>query len=147
MGVNVAWWYRVEELRDRASNAEHLEEACDCVDEAFALMDSEGDKEHLVFASLLCVAGDLSMKGEVVESAASLYKRASEVARSHVPLGQDSLARAMRGLGDTDVARGWTDRARERYAESLALLAKSSHPEASALGAEIEEALRALEKK
>jgi predicted HD phosphohydrolase len=144
MSAAADWRLRVAELREKACSAEHVREASEYISQAFALIEREGDERDLIVASVLCLAGDVAMAANEVEPGAALYNRASEVARACGPVGNDMLAKALRGLADADVVRGWTERAVQRYAESLVALERSNDPEANALRAEVEAALRSL---
>lgn len=146
MGADIEWTRAVAALRDEASelmDVGRLDDASACVEEALAIVDREGGHQHLVFASVLCVAADLAMAADV-ESGASLFRRAHDVALASGEAGVLVATKALWGLADADVDRGWNDRAKERYEEALGLLRTLDHPDVERTRAAIEASLREL---
>jgi tetratricopeptide (TPR) repeat protein len=140
------WATRVAALRDEAATlgtAGDLDGAMARITRAFAIVDGVPDAEtHPVFVSLLCQAAELPAGMGDAESAAALFRRAYDLAKAtHQP---ELAAKALWGLAEADVARGWTDRAAERFGEALELLAGSEHPQAPAMAEEIEAQRAAL---
>lgn len=128
--TEAAWRARAAQLAQEAQ--EHLangniEEAKALVDSALALIESEGSEEDIVFACVLLVFADMRLDIEEYESAASVYKRSSEVAHAlidGVAKGTegdviDVLARSYLGLARADVGRQYNERAKERYQTAL----------------------------
>src|SRR5687767_14283122 len=102
------WVTRVAELRDLASDAlaaDDIEVAVARVGEAFTVLDAEGNQQHVVFASLLCVAADVATVCDELDSARSLYKRAHQVAAATQADGALG-AKALVGLGSLAEAAG-----------------------------------------
>lgn len=140
------WPIRVGELRDLASDAlaaGDLDEALARVGEAFTIVDAEGSQQDPVFASLLCVAGDVAISSDEIDSARSLYMRAHQVAAVTRADGA-ILAKALVGLGSILEADGDTAKAAEYYRHAIDALATSTHEDAEVARAAISEALARL---
>lgn len=140
------WTNRVGELRDLASDAlerEDLDEALARVGEAFTIVDAEGNQQHAVFASLLCVAADLAVMSDELDSARSLYMRAHQVG-SVTQADGAIIAKALVGIGSLYEADGETTKAAEHYREALSALGHSAHEDAAVARAAIAEALERL---
>lgn len=138
------WTLRVAELRDLASDSlveGDFEVALARVGEAFTIVDAEGNQQHTVFASLLCVAADLAVMSEDYDSGRSLYQRAHQVAASTQSDGA-LIAKALVGLGSLAEADGDTGKAADCYKSAIAALASSSHEDAEVAREAIREALQ-----
>lgn len=141
--VSPDWTVRVAQLRDLADDAltrDDHEEALARVGEAFTIVDAEGAQQHPVFASLLCVAADLAVVADELDSARSLYMRAHQVGAATQADGA-IVAKALVGLGSLLEADGETAKAAEHYVRALDALAASTHEDAELARAAITEAL------
>ncbi len=104
----------------------------------------------MVFVAVLLVAADLAADAEMFEESASLYKRATEICHAfgeHTLAGTDALAllsRAYLGLARADVARGYVDRALERYEIALKQMELCDLPRPDALEVQVRSELAAL---
>lgn len=137
------WTIRVGELRDLASEAlaeDQVDDALARVGEAFTIVDAEGNQQHPVFASLLCVAGDLAVMSDELDSARSLYQRAHQVGAATQADGA-IIAKALVGLGSLFEADDDRARAAEHYQRAIDALADSTHEDAEVARAAIAEAL------
>lgn len=136
------WVLRVQRLCVAALEGP-LSQACEHVDEAFVVVDRDGDEAHPVFAQLLCTAGDAALALGQLDSADALYRRAEHLATW---LEAEVLrARALAGSGTVDVHRERPDRARLRLAEALDVLRDSTDDEALAARVWLEAELRHLD--
>jgi tetratricopeptide (TPR) repeat protein len=137
------WTIRVAELRDLADDAltrdEH-EEALARIAEAFTIVDAEGNQQHVVFASLLCIAADLAVVSDELESARSLYQRAFQVGSATQADGA-LIAKALVGVGSLLEAGGETAKAADYYRNALEALKTSTHVDAEVAGAAIRDAI------
>lgn len=126
---------RIAELAQRAQEALErgdLAEMGELVDEGFGLADQHGIKDDVCFVCLALVSGDGAFAMDDAESAAAMYKTAEDVlVKLGGPGGGDDtestlslLARARVGLAGADVARGYDDRAIERFRSALELIAR-----------------------
>ena len=137
------WTIRVGELRDLASEAladDQVDDALARVGEAFTIVDAEGNQQHPVFASLLCVAGDLAVMSDELESAKSLYMRAHQIGASTQADGA-IIAKALVGIGSLLEADGELAKAGEHYKRAIEALGTSSHEDAELARAAIVDAL------
>jgi len=137
---------RVAELRDLADDAltrEDHEEALARVAEAFTIVDAEGNQQHVVFASLLCVAADLAVMSGELDSARSLYQRAHQVAAAMQADGA-VVAKALVGLGSLHEADGEVAKAADHYRNALTALTDSSHEDVEVARAAISDAIGRL---
>lgn len=142
------WWKRLETLADRAQDSldrDDIAAATQAVSEAFAIIDREGEPGHPALVNVLCVAADVSMSIGEVDSAAALYRRVADDAHALGAPFEILRAKALLGLANADVERGWFDRARDRYFEALTLLGRSHHPDAATGRVAVENALRNLD--
>jgi hypothetical protein len=141
------WTLRVAELRDLADDAltrEDHEVALARVAEAFTIVDAEGNQQHPVFASLLCVAADLAMISDELDSARSLYMRAHQVGAATEADGA-VVAKALVGIGSLLEADGEVARAIEHYRNALSALQTSTHEDAELARAAITDAIQRLQ--
>jgi len=112
-------------------------EACEAhINLAFDLIDDAGALEHPMFASVLCMAGDLAMTIGETRSAGAMYQRAATVLRPYGKPAAIHLAKALCGLAASDVERGRVPEAREGFTEALAAL-DASDEEAARAGREV----------
>jgi hypothetical protein len=137
------WTTRVAELCDLAADAlaegDH-EAALARVGEGFTIVDSEGNQQHAIFASLLATAADVAAMSDEIDSARSLYTRAHQVAA--VSRADSSLvAKALVGLASIAEADGDTGKAADFYRNAIDALSTSSHEDAQVAQAAIREAL------
>lgn len=140
------WTTRVAELRDHADDAltrDDHEEALARIGEAFTIVDAEGNQKHPIFASLLCVAADLAVLSDELESARSLYMRAHQVGAATQADGA-IVAKALVGIGSLLEADGETAKAAEHYRRAIEALATSSHEDAEVARAAIVDAIERL---
>ena len=137
------WQRRVSDLCDLASDAlseGDVEQALARVGEAFTIVDAEGSQQHVVFASLLCVAADVAISSDELDSARSLYQRAHQVAASTQADGA-IVAKALVGLASLAEADDDRARAAEYYRNAIDALVSSTHEDAELAQAAIREAL------
>jgi hypothetical protein len=117
-----------------------VEEALARVGEAFTIVDAEGNQQQPIFAALLCVAGDLAVASDELDSAKSLYMRAHQVGSVSRADGA-IVAKALVGLGSLLEAHGDTAKAAEHYRNAIDALATSAHEDAEIAREAIREAL------
>ena len=137
------WPNRVAQLRDLASDAlaeGDLDAAVAHVGDAFTIVDGEGTQQHVVFASLLCVAADVAAVSDELDAARSLYGRAHQAAAATQADGA-VIAKALVGLGSLAEADDDRAKAAEYYRNAIGALAGSAHEDAEVARAAIEEAL------
>jgi hypothetical protein len=137
------WPLRVSALCDLASDAlahGDVEQALARVSEAFTIVDAEGSQQHVVFASLLCVAADVAISSDELDSARSLYQRAHQVAAAAQADGA-IVAKALVGLASLAEADDDRGRAADYYRSAIEALALSTHEDAEVAQAAIREAL------
>jgi tetratricopeptide (TPR) repeat protein len=137
------WTNRVAALRDLASDSlveGDLEAALARVAEAFTIVDAEGEQQHVVFASLLCVAGDLAVMSEEYDSALGLYQRAHQVGAATQADGA-LTAKALVGLGSLAEADDDIAKAADFYRSAVDALGSSTHEDAEVAREAIREAL------
>lgn len=114
----------VQQAQEHAARGD-IRAASDAVDSAFGIVDERGTEQDVVFVAVLVVAADITAMSGDTESAAALYKRASEVCHAFGDGTLDGthalalLARAYLGLARADADRAYSERARERYAIAL----------------------------
>jgi hypothetical protein len=137
------WTRRVAELCDLASDAldegDH-EAALARVGEAFTIADAEGTQQHPAFAQLLCMAADVAVLSDDVDSARSLYMRAHQVGAATKADGA-FIAKALVGLGSIAEADADPAKAAEYYKNAIDALGTSTHEDADVARAAIREAL------
>lgn len=140
------WATRVAELTNHASEAlaeGNFDEAIARVSEAFTIVDAEGNQQHLAFASLLCVAADVAIMSDDVDSARSLYQRAHQVGAATQADGA-LIAKALVGLGSIAEVDGDTGKAADHYRGAIVALGTSTHEDVEVARAAITEALARL---
>jgi len=107
-----------------------VDEMMALAEQGFALVEQHDLENDVCFVALVLVCGDGALMAGEVESAASMYKRAEDTLTALA--GPDDvhgtqstrvmLARTQAGLATADVARGYQDRAIERFRSALQIL-------------------------
>ena len=144
MHTRSEWPYRVAELRDRALaclDAERFDEASDCIKRAFSIVDSEGDTNHVAFASLLGVAADVALALDI-ESALPLYTRLYQCGQANGH--RVFMANALRGISEVHLMQQSFDLAHTGLAQALALLEGEDDADAANVRQDIVDMLECL---
>ena len=145
MRTNSEWPYRVAELRERALaclEAERFDDASDCIKRAFAIVDDEGDTNHVAFASLLGVAADVALAIDV-ESALPLYTRLYQCGKANGH--RVFMANALRGISEVHLMQQSFALAHTGLAQALELLEGQDSPDATNVRQDIVDILECLE--
>ncbi len=140
------WVLEVAKLRDEASDAldaEAFEDATARIGRAFAIVDANHGEAHIVHASLICVAADMSLIVGELEAATRLYDRALQIVEAQTA-DSPLAAKALNGLAIVDKAEGRFGSAEQRFRRALSILESSSHPDAELGRAAIRSALMEL---
>jgi hypothetical protein len=138
------WVLRVQRLC-RAALEAPLPQAAECVDEAFVVIDRDGDESHPVFVEVLCTAADTSFAHGQLDHAEALYRRAEQVATWHGASADLLRACSLDGQAAIEIHRERLDLARLRLAEALQVLRRCGDDEAIAARVDVEARLRQLD--
>lgn len=144
MSMENDWTYRVTALTHRAWEAMHSNDfatASAKIDEAFALVNREGDEHHMAFVCLLALAADFTLSANA-EGAASLYRRCYEVAEEN--RSRLHMANALRGIAEAELASSRRDGVQDRLQAAWALVEREPGKEAAEVRADIRQLLSAL---
>ena len=120
------------------------------LEDGFAIADKHGIELDVCFVALLVTAADGASAIDEAESAAAMYKRATEIIDELGAQDQatyDMLAlklRATVGLGRADVDRGYLERAKKRLSSALSIASALGPSVPDVLVSEIKDEIAAL---
>jgi hypothetical protein len=139
----VTWVERATDKVALAADAidrNEIERAGTLINEAVAILETDGTTEHPVAALVFTIAGDLAATVNDLASAASVYQLAHTIA---VATGADGslVARPLIALGMLAEADGRPSDAAGQFRKALEALTSSTHPIAEDARAEVTEAL------